>query len=323
MAEYRLRHLFTHIIAGAVGAGIVLGAQSLMQPSMTDGGTDTEDEFGTSVRDYLQDNPEVVVNAIKKFQSNEEQKQIQAGKQFVKDNKAAFFNNAASPVVGNPDGDATVVEFFDYNCHYCKNVAPEVAKLMADDSKLRMIHKHLPILGPESIEATKVALAANMQSQTTYAAINKAFWAHEGRLSKADIEKIAKASGAKWEQILVDKESDAVKNEIKANYELAQKMGLTGTPGFVVGEQILPGAQTFEQLKSAVSESRTASTANAAPAESAAPEPALPAAAKTTEPTAEPTDLSKSAASPTPAPAAQTIDPTSPETPTDKKATKN
>ncbi len=306
MAEYRLRHLFTHIIAGAVGAGIVLGAQSFMQPNATDSGTDSEDEFGTSVRDYLQDNPDVVVNAIKKYQANQQQKEIDTAKQFVKDNKAAFFNNPGSPVVGNPDGDATLVEFFDYNCHYCRGAAPDVAKLIADDPKLRVVHKNLPILGPTSIEAAKVALAAHMQSQAIYEAINKAFWQHEGILTNADIEKIARGAGAKWDQILVDKESDAVMNEIKQNYDLAQKMGLSGTPGFVIGTQVYPGAQNYDQLKAAVAGARmaAANTPNA-PATPSASAAMPPVTASGKAPTAPPVAPTASAAPPAPSPTAE------------------
>ena len=318
MAEYRLRHLFTHIIAGAVGAGIVLGAQSLMQSSNTDNGTDTEEEFGTSVRDYLLDNPEVVVSAIKKYQADEQQKEVQAAKQFVKDNKAAFYNNANSPVVGNPNGDVTLVEFFDYNCHYCKGVAPDVAKLIADDPKLRMVDKMLPILGPTSIEAAKVALAARMQNPAIFEALNKALMVHEGILTSADIEKAARAAGAKWEQILVDKESDTVMNEIKANYSLAQKMGLSGTPGFVVGDEVFPGAQTYDQLKQAVAAARQAASAAPAPAADATPAPSAAAPAPTPSP-----DVSKTATVPAvasaPAPA-PTATPAAPEKPADTKA---
>jgi protein-disulfide isomerase len=304
MAEYRLRHLLTHVIAGAVGAGIVLGVQSWTQPA-SDNGTDSEDEFGTSVRDYLQDNPDVVMNALKKYQANQEQKQAQASKQFVKDNKSDFFNDPNSPVVGNPDGDVTMVEFFDYNCHYCRGVAPDVAKLLADDPKIRMVHKQLPILGPTSIEAAKVALAAHMQSPAIYEAINKGLWAHEGALTDADIEKIARAAGAKWDQILVDKESPAILNEIQANYGIAQKMGLSGTPGFVIGTEVYPGAQGYDQLKGEIATARTASATTAATsAAPPAPTPAAPAApapapttdtSKTAEPAAAPSPAAPSA----------------------------
>jgi len=257
MAENRFGALLTHVIAGAVGAGIVIGAQYVMQNNGPES-TDTEDEFGTSVREYLNDNPDVVVDAIKKYQAKEEQKQLAVAKQFVKDNKSAIYNNAGSPVVGNPDGDVTLVEFYDYNCHFCRGVAPDVAKLIADDPKLRVVHKQLPILGPESVEAAKVALAAHMQSQALYEAVNKAFWAHEGRLTNADIEKIARDAGAKWDQIVADKESDAVLGEIKANYDLAQKLGLSGTPGFIIGDNVFPGTQNYDQLKADVAAARAA-----------------------------------------------------------------
>lgn len=288
MADNRFGSLITHIIAGAVGAGIVLGVQNFMPANE---GTDAGDEFGTSVREFLKANPDAVVDAIKQYQANEQKKQLDEAKKTIVENKATIYNSPNSPVVGNPNGDVTLVEFFDYNCHYCRGVAPDVAKLLADDPKIKLVHKHLPILGPSSVEATKVALAVRMQNPAAYEAISKNFLAHDGALSAADIEKAARDAGADWNKVLVDKESDAVKAEIKANYDLAQKLGLNGTPGFIVGDNLLPGAQSEAQLQDAVKAARAmnASAPAATTSEATPPTAPAPTADQTAAPARMPT----------------------------------
>lgn len=282
------KSFLTGLIAGILGAMLVLGVHSMMKPSGTDGTTDVADEFGSNVREYLIGNPEVIIEALQKHQENQQQAQLDAAKQTIRSESAAIFTNPASPVLGNPAGDVTLVEFFDYNCGYCRRNAPDVAKLKTEDGKLRIVHKHLPILGPESLEATKVALAARMQDPAFYEKLNGAFMTHEGKLTSTDIEKLARESGANWEKILVDKESPDIQAEVKANYDLAQKLNLTGTPGFIVGEQFLPGAQTYDSLRTAVANSRAAATQTAAPAAPETPAEAPVAAVPAPEATATP-----------------------------------
>lgn len=291
------QNLLTTLLAAVLGAAIALGAQALMKPSGTEGTTDVSDEFGTNVREYLLANPNVVIEALQKHQQQEQQAQLDAAKQVVQAESQRIFTQPSSPIVGNQNGNVSMVEFFDYNCGYCRRAAPDVEKLIADDPNLRVIHKQLPILGPESLEATKVALAARMQDPAIYPKIHHAFMTHEGKLDAAAIEKIAREAGANWEKVLVDKESDTIKDEIKTNYELAQKLGLTGTPGFIVGSQFLPGAQPFEALKSAIDAERQQQSAAQSPDAAAAPaEPT--AAAPTAEAPATPEATAPEATAP-------------------------
>jgi protein-disulfide isomerase len=288
----------TALAAGIIGAGLVIGVQYFTQAKYVEG-TDTGDEFGTSVREYLLGNPDVIVEALQKHQANQEQAQLDEARQLIVQHKDSIQNNPNSPVVGNPAGDAVLVEFFDYNCGYCRRNAPEVKKLMAEDKGLRVVHKHLPILGAESVEAAKVVLAARLQNPAFYETIHNAFIAHEGRLGLGDIEKITRAAGANWEKILVDKESEVVKAEIQANYEIAQKLGLNGTPAFIVGTELMPGAQSYDQLKEAAAKTRSGAALQPAPL--ATPAAAAPA------PVATPADAPADAAAPAPVePAAPT-----------------
>lgn len=290
------QNLLTTLLAAVLGAAIVLGVQSFMKPGTTEGTTDVSDEFGTNVREYLLSNPNVIIEALQKHQQQEQQAQLDAAKQVVQAESQRIFTQPSSPVVGNPNGNVTMVEFFDYNCGYCRRAAPDVEKLIADDANLRVIHKQLPILGPESLEATKVALAARMQDPALYPKIHHGFMTHEGKLDAAAIEKIARDAGANWEKVLVDKESDAIKDEIKTNYELAQKLGLTGTPGFIVGSQFLPGAQPFEALKSAIDAERQQQSSAQNPDATAPAEPT--AVAPTADAPATPEAATPEAATP-------------------------
>lgn len=255
--------IFTGLLAGILGALLVLGMQHFTKPATIEGTTDIADEFGTNVREYLIANPEVIIEALQKHQENQQQVQLDAARDLIRSESAAIFTNPASPVLGNPSGNVSMVEFFDYNCGYCRHNAPVVEELKESDSNIRIIHKHLPILGPESLEATKVALAARMQSPEIYEKLSKAFLSAEGKLNSTGIEKLAREAGANWEKILVDKESADIQAEIKANYDLAQKLKLSGTPGFIVGDQLMPGAQTLDALKKAVADARSAQAGNA------------------------------------------------------------
>lgn len=316
MADKRiLASILSNVISGAVGAGIVLGAQYFIAPPAepTILGPDAAGPaaFGAKVKDYLMSDPTVIISALQKHQADEEKSQIEAAKQFIKGSAAAILNDPASPVVGNPKGDVTLVEFFDYNCHFCRGVQPFVADLIAQDPNLRVVHKQLPILGPTSLDAAKVALAAHMQNPAAYETISKAFMAHEGVLTDADIEKTARDAGVDWKKILVDKESDAVKNEIRSDYELAQKLGLSGTPGFVVGDQLFPGAKSEEDLKAAIAAARTTAKTETAPSAATATPPAAPAPQSNAAPDGAATSAAAAPApDPTPQDAAKMAGPT-------------
>lgn len=282
----------TSLLAGILGAALVLGVQHFTKPTSFEGTTDVADEFGTNVREYLITNPEVIIEALQKHQENQQQVQLDEARELIRSESAAIFTNPSSPVLGNPSGNVSVVEFFDYNCGYCRRNAPIVEQLRTEDGNIRVIHKHLPILGPESLEATKVALAARIQNPEIYEKLSKAFLSADGKLNSTTIEKLARESGANWEKILVDKESPTIQNEIKANYDLAQKLKLSGTPGFIVGDQLMPGAQSLEDLKKAVTDARSTQPANADVETPAATEttPAEPQAAAPETTPAEPAE---------------------------------
>ncbi len=206
------------------------------------------------VRDYLMKNPEVIVEAIEELQKREKLAEDTRNRQALSSNRAALENSAADPVLGNPKGDVTLVEFFDYQCGYCKAVQADVQKLIKEDAKLRVVFKEFPILGPASVTAAKAALASREQGK--YEAFHNALMAHRGQLDDDTILRLARSAGLDTDKLKKDMESPAVQQVIGANLALAQALGIRGTPAFVVGDDLAPGAIKLNDMKAMVAKAR-------------------------------------------------------------------
>jgi protein-disulfide isomerase len=165
-----------------------------------------------------------------------------------------IFFAEGSPVGGNPDGDVTLVEFFDYNCGYCKRVMPAVEAVAEADPNLRIVYKEFPILSEGSMIAARAALAS--RAQDLYEPFHEALMGFEGRIGESEVFAIAEGVGLDVEQLREDMGSDAVTAEIAANMDLARALQINGTPAFVVGDQVIPGAVPQAQLESAIAEAR-------------------------------------------------------------------
>jgi protein-disulfide isomerase len=213
-----------------------------------------DDEFGQRVRDYLLANPEVIVEAMQTLEARRQQAE-ESETQSVLDARADdVFNDPESPVGGNPDGDVTMVEFFDYNCPYCRQVAPVLVDAEADDPELRIVYKEFPILGPGSIFAAKAALAADRQGR--YVEFHKAMMNASGRVDETLTLSIAEEAGLDIERLKQDMRDPAVQAEIDGNIELAQALRINGTPAFVIGDEILRGATDLETMTRLIEEAR-------------------------------------------------------------------
>ena len=206
------------------------------------------------IREYLLRNPEVIIEAVQgleRRQRAEAQKQAQAQ---IAQRKDDLLNDPDSPVAGNPNGDVTLVEFFDYRCPYCKQVAPAIFQLIKDDKKLRLVLKEFPILGPESVAAARAALAARMQGK--YLEMHNALMRMRGNFSLEAILKAAEEAGLDGAKLRLDMESDGVKRQIEKTYELGRALSINGTPAFVIGDRIIPGAVDIETLKTLIRQAR-------------------------------------------------------------------
>ena len=204
---------------------------------------------------YLKENPEVVIDAIQAWRKKQDAAEAAMTKEAIAELMAET-KDTRSPVWGNPKGDVTIVEFFDYNCPYCKKVFPSVKKLIADDGNIRVVMKELPVLGPNSEYAAKAALAA--QKQGKYDLFHAQMMSKSSRLSREGVLSAAEKVGLDMDQLKKDMESSAVQQELERASVWAQRLGINGTPAFVIGDQLIPGAIDGQQMKRYVEKARAA-----------------------------------------------------------------
>jgi protein-disulfide isomerase len=219
-------------------------------------GPETQDEFGQRVRDYLLENPQVIVEAMQVLQARQQAAESSEAEAVLAARADEVFHDPMAPVTGNPDGDVTLVEFFDYNCPYCRRVAPVVAAAEAADPQLRIVYKEFPVLGPDSVFAARTALAAHRQG--LYFAFHEALMQAGGRAGEDSVLAAAEGVGLDVERLKSDMKDPEIQAAIDRNLALAEALRITGTPGFVVGRRILRGATDLETLQSLVRDARAA-----------------------------------------------------------------
>jgi len=246
---------FAGLILAALVLGVALGAgwMALRHPQKQAAGLDAA-QVEKVVAGYLHDHPDAVFAALQAYQKRQDAAAAETARATIKAAAAELLHDQSTPVGGNPVGDVTVVEFFDYQCPYCKAVAPDLAKALAADGKIRMVYKEFPILGPASITAAKAALAA--QAQGKYVAFHDQLIAFKGHLSNDDVFAIAATVGLDVARLKADMEKPEIRAAIKRNYELADKLNIQGTPAFIIGGEMLPGAASLDELTAAVKRAR-------------------------------------------------------------------
>jgi protein-disulfide isomerase len=197
-------------------------------------------ELSAIIKEILVNNPEILLEAQNALEAKMDKIQAERMAVAIKEHAGELFRPTASPIVGNVNGDVPVIEFFDYNCGYCKKAFGDVAKLVDKDKKVRVILKEFPILAKGSEEAAKVALAAKMQGR--YWEFHRAMLQSQGQANEASALKVAERLGLDMARLKKDMASAEVQKEIDSTRELATKMGIQGTPHFIVGDRIVPGA---------------------------------------------------------------------------------
>lgn len=212
------------------------------------------DQVEAIVRDYLMREPEIIYQALQELQRRQTAAESERRKATLVSRQDDLFHNASTPVAGNPDGDVTLVEFFDYHCGYCRRVVDSVRALVERDQQLRVVFKEFPILGDESVQAAHAALAAERQG--LYLPFHLALMAASD-LSMDGIMQVAAGVGLDTDQLARDMELPEIKAEIDATYALARELGIDGTPAFVIGDELIPGALSEERLASLIDEART------------------------------------------------------------------
>jgi protein-disulfide isomerase len=206
------------------------------------------------IRDYLINHPEILSEALDAVETHKKYLETREILDAIAKNRDALEGNEADFIAGNPKGDVTIVEFFDYNCSFCKRVLDSVLQLIEQDSKIRVVFKEMPILDDSSIIASRAALAARHQGK--YMPFHLAMMRSRGAFDETRVMEIAQSVGLNVRQLRKDMEDDGVKEALKANYELAADLKVNGTPAFVIGDQIVPGAIGLERMQELVAEAR-------------------------------------------------------------------
>lgn len=206
------------------------------------------------VRDTIIANPTIVTEALEALRAKEQQSADDHTARLIADHAGEIFDNDATPVLGNLKGDVAIVEFFDYRCPYCKAMAEALFSLAKADGGVRLIMKDIPVLGPESVFAARAALAARNQGK--YGEAHKALMLAKGPLTEQAVLKIAADLGLNVEKLRKDMDDPQIEKALQANLHLVHELGVTGTPAFVIGNRIVPGAMPEDALKQLVDQAR-------------------------------------------------------------------
>jgi protein-disulfide isomerase len=223
----------------------------------------TRKDVETIVREYLLANPELLVEVQKALDAKQKEEQRIAQLAIIRDHKDEIFNSAHDGIVGNPEGKTTIVEFFDYNCGYCKRAIEDMNALTSADPDLRFVLKEFPILGPDSQKASLVSMAFHKLMPEQYGEFHNRLLGSQGRAGEAQAIKIAVALGADEAKLREAMKDPSIQQIFDQTYELANKLAITGTPSYVVGSEVVFGAQGLEVLNQKVAEAKAACSTTA------------------------------------------------------------
>jgi protein-disulfide isomerase len=237
------------LLAAAVIAAIPMGA-----PLAADFTPDQRKAIEAIIRDYLTKNPDVLIDALQAAEDKMKGEAKDKAAQALSTRRREIFEDPDSPIAGNPNGDVSLVEFFDYRCPYCKQVEPSLEALLGEDRQLRLVYKEFPVLGQESVTASKAALASRKQGK--YDAFHRALMALKGQINDTAVFKTAESVGVDVDRLKRDMAAPEISRALKANSELADALDIRGTPGFVVGNEIVPGAIDLASLKQLIATAR-------------------------------------------------------------------
>lgn len=211
-------------------------------------------EIGAIVREYLMQNPEVLLDVSKALEAKQQQAETEQRGQVLKDSADQIFRSPSDYVAGNPKGDVTIVEFFDYNCGWCKKGFPEMMSLLEQDKNLRFVLKEFPIFGGDSDYAAMAAIAAKKQGK--YWELHQALFSHEGKVTRQVVDELAAKHGIDVKKLKEDMKDPAVAQEIAATHALAQSLAINGTPGFIIDDKVSPGYLPAADLAAMIDEVR-------------------------------------------------------------------
>ena len=201
-------------------------------------------EIEKIIKEYLIRHSEVLQEAMAELEKKQQLAETEKARSAIKNHSDALFNSPRQVVLGNPQGDVTFVEFFDYNCGYCKRALTDMVEIMGKDPKLKVVLKEFPVLGPGSVEAAQVAVAVRMQDKTgkKYLEFHQKLLGGRGQIDKAKALAAAKEIGLDMARLDKDLKSDEIGKTLEESMKLAEALGLNGTPSYVIGNDVVIGA---------------------------------------------------------------------------------
>jgi len=215
-------------------------------------------EIEKIIKDYLVKHPEVLQEAMAELEKKQQMAELEKARSAIKNHSEALFNSPYHVVLGNPQGDVTFVEFFDYNCGYCKRAMTDMMDLMAKDPKLKVVLKEFPVLGQGSVDAAQVAVAVRMQDKTgkKYLEFHQKLMGGRGQVDRAKAMAAAKEAGLDMARIERDLKSDEIGKSLQESMKLAEALGLNGTPSYVIGDDVVIGAVGLAALSQKIQAAR-------------------------------------------------------------------
>jgi protein-disulfide isomerase len=213
-------------------------------------------EIKEIVRNYLLQNPGIIREVLTALEKSDQEDRVATIATAISDNRKELHATADGMMLGNPDGDVTMVEFFDYNCGYCKRATPDLLALLETDGKLRVILKEFPILSQDSVIAARASIAAAKQGR--YLDFHTRLMSAKGVANEARTIQIAEQLGLDIELMRKDMRNQETKQIIAQSKELASKIGISGTPAYIVGETLIPGAIGIDSLRQVIAQVRAA-----------------------------------------------------------------
>ena len=240
------------VLAAALGLATLVSAPVAAQTL----GAEQKAEIESVIRDYLLANPEILEEAFTALQQKRQLAEQQNRNRALTDERDTLENSARQAVTGNPDGDVTLVEFFDYNCSFCRRAVADMERLMEEDPGIRMVLKEFPVLGQGSVEAAQVSIAVNELAPEKYLDFHRMMFSlnrpADGRVALA----VAKEVGLDEAELKAAMQMPVVQETVEEVYGLASALGLTGTPSYVVGDEVLFGAVGYDRLKEQINVAR-------------------------------------------------------------------
>ncbi len=242
------------VTAALLSLGMSLPAQALDLDNLS---TADRALLRKEIRAYLLENPEVIMEAVAVLEERQATGQAEADVQLVRANAEALFDAPHDWVGGNPDGDITLVEFMDYRCGYCRRAFEDVKNLVKEDGNIRFILKEFPILGEESVAASRFAIATKqVAGDDAYKSVHDALMTYNGAMNEAGFTRLADALGLDANAIIAEMQSDAVTEVIAANHALGQRLRVSGTPSFVMDDRMLRGYLPQDAMQQVADEIR-------------------------------------------------------------------